>query len=117
MTTPDASQRTESYMHDQTFKTLHEFVKAAHLRLNQTHWDYLIGGTETETTVSRNRHAIDSKALLPRVLRDVTAVDPGCKLLGQSLAMPVVLAPIGSLQVIDSQGGACLLYTSPSPRD
>ena len=93
-------------MSDQTFKTLHEFVKAAHLRLNQINWDYLIGGTETETSLRRNRHAIDTKALIPRVLRDVTAVDPSCEILGQPLALPVVLAPIGSLQVFDPQGGA-----------
>ncbi len=93
-------------MSDQTFKTLHEFVKAAHLRLNQINWDYLIGGTETETTLRRNRHAIDTKALLPRVLCDVTTVDPSTEILGQSLSLPVVLAPIGSLQVFDPKGGA-----------
>ncbi len=81
-------------MANQRFKTLHEFVQAARLNLNQTHWDYLIGGTETETTLKRNRLAIDSLALMPRVLRDVSEVDPSTALLGQALALPVVLAPL-----------------------
>ena len=34
-------------MAESQFKTIHEIVKAARLNLNQTHWDYLVGGTET----------------------------------------------------------------------
>ena len=99
-------------MANQRFKTLHEFVQAARLNLNQTHWDYLIGGTETETTLKRNRLAIDSLALMPRVLRDVSGVDPSTALLGQALALPVVLAPIGSLQVFDALGGAAAAWAA-----
>ena len=87
------------------FRTLHEIVKAARLNLNQTDWDYLIGGTETETTLKRNRHAIDGRALRPFVLNDVSSIDCTTEFFGATLAMPVMLAPI------------CLLYTSPSPRD
>ena len=53
------------------FVTLHEIVKAAKIRLNANIWDYLIGGTETETTLRRNRMALDSIAFKPRVLRNV----------------------------------------------
>ena len=54
------------------FATLHEIVKAAKIRLNPNIWDYLIGGTETETTLRRNRMALDSIAFKPRVLRNVS---------------------------------------------
>jgi glycolate oxidase len=37
------------------FLTLHEFIQAARINLNQNIWDYLVGGTETETTLRRNR--------------------------------------------------------------
>ena len=53
------------------FATLHEIVKAARIRLTPNIWDYLIGGTETETTLRRNRLALDAIAFKPRVLRDV----------------------------------------------
>jgi glycolate oxidase len=65
-----------------------------------------MGGSDTETTFERNRVAIDSIAFRPRVLRNVEKVDTGAKLLGHALRLPVVLAPIGSLQDLTPEGGA-----------
>jgi isopentenyl diphosphate isomerase/L-lactate dehydrogenase-like FMN-dependent dehydrogenase len=62
------------------FATLHEIVKAAKIRLSPNIWDYLVGGTETETTLRRNRMALDSIAFKPRVLRDVSTIDPSSEL-------------------------------------
>ena len=45
------------------FQTLHEIVQAARTNLAPGPWDYLVGGTETETTLRRNRLAIDSPRL------------------------------------------------------
>ena len=59
------------------FHNLHEFVAVARARLDRNVWDYLIGGAETETTVRRNRLALDSLAFRPRVLRDVNGTDTG----------------------------------------
>ena len=44
----------------------------ARQKLNHESWDYIVGGAETETTVRRNRLALDSIAFRPRVLRDVS---------------------------------------------
>ena len=88
------------------YAVLHELVKAARARLKPGTWDYLIGGSETETTFRRNRLALDELAFRPRVLRDVSRVDPSGRLLGIALRIPVVLAPIGSLQDFDPGGGA-----------
>ena len=93
-------------MPEMQFRTIHQIVKAAKMRLNQTSWDYLIGGTETETSLKRNRMAIESLAIRPRVLNDVNKVDTSGTILGQTLKMPVLLAPIGSLQVFEEGGGA-----------
>ena len=54
------------------FQNLHEIVAAARTKLNRNVWDYLIGGAETETTVRRNRLALDSLALRPRQLGSAT---------------------------------------------
>jgi glycolate oxidase len=88
------------------FLVLHEIVKAAKQNLSREIWDYLIGGAETETTLKRNRQAIDSLAFRPRVLRDVSEVDCTTTLFGQKLRIPVFLAPIGSLQDMEPGGGA-----------
>lgn len=37
------------------FQNLHELVSKARDNLDQNAWDYIIGGTETETTLRRNR--------------------------------------------------------------
>src|SRR5712691_7986521 len=57
------------------FQTLQEIVKKARQNLDQNDWDYIVGGTESETTLRRNRMALDSLAFRPRVLRDVSRID------------------------------------------
>ncbi len=83
------------------FKTLQEFAIEAKLRLSPAVWDFLSGGGESETTLRRNRYAIDSIAFRPRVLIDVKEPDPSASFLGFDLPTPVVLAPIGSLHLFD----------------
>src|SRR3979490_918748 len=83
----------------------HEFVAPAKRNLSRQTWDYLMGGSETETTYVRNRTAIDSLAFRPRVLRNVEKIDTGAKVFGQKLRLPVILAPIGSLQDMVASGG------------
>src|SRR5436305_5204401 len=88
------------------FSTLHEIVRAARNNLAPGPWDYLIGGAETETTVARNRLALDSVAFRPRVLRDVSTIDATTTLLGHKLRLPVLLAPVGSLESFHPNGAA-----------
>ena len=88
--------------------TLHEIVEEARRRLPDGVWDYLVGGAESETTLRRNRQALDSIAFRPRVLRDVSGVDCSSALLGRTLRAPVLLAPIGSLQDLHPRGGAAV---------
>ena len=90
---------------DLQYAVLHEFVAPAKRNLSQGSWDYLMGGAETETTLERNRLALDSIAFRPRVLRNVEHVSTAAKVLGQGLRLPVILAPIGSLQDFASGGG------------
>jgi glycolate oxidase len=88
------------------FQVLHEFIKKAHVNLNQNIWDYLIGGTETETGVKRNRLALDQLALRPRVLVDVSKIDCSWDFFGKRIRLPVALAPVGSLESFSPGGGA-----------
>ncbi|HEX7054947.1 MAG TPA: alpha-hydroxy acid oxidase [Burkholderiales bacterium] len=88
------------------FLTLQEIVAAAQRKLPPGPWSYLIGGAETETTVRRNRHALDSLAFRPRVLRDVNRVDASGRYFGKPTRLPVLLAPIGGLESIVEGGAA-----------
>ncbi len=85
---------------------LHEIVAKARQNLNQNDWDYIVGGAESETTLRRNRMALDSIAFRPRVLRDVSKVDCSVQQFGRKLRLPVVLAPVGSLESFHALGAA-----------
>ena len=97
---------------EEQFQTLHEIVKAARATLAPGPWDYLVGGTETETTLRRNRLAIDSLGLRPRVLRDVSRVDATSTFLGKPIRIPVMMAPIGSIESFTPGGGATAAQAS-----
>lgn len=91
---------------EERFQTLHEIVKAARANLAPGPWDYLVGGAETETTLKRNRQALDAVAFRPRVLRNVTKIDCTSAFLGRPVRLPVLVAPIGSLETFTPGGGA-----------
>ena len=91
---------------DEQYQTLHELARAARRNLSDGPWDYLVGGTETETTVKRNRLAIDTVAFRPRVLRDVSKVDSSSTFFGRPVRLPVMLAPVGSVESFTPGGGA-----------
>jgi glycolate oxidase len=86
--------------------TTTELIQLAHARLAAPNWDYVAGATESETAKRRNRAAIDAWAFVPRVLRNVSSIDISAKILGTSLRLPVLLAPVGSLQVVGEGGAA-----------
>src|SRR3989337_665471 len=88
------------------FLTLHEIVAAARASLAPGPWSYLIGGAETETTVRRNRQALDSLAFRPRGPRGGRRVDAASACLGKRVRLPVLLAPIGGLESLVEGGAA-----------
>ena len=87
------------------FATLHEIVAQARSNLDRDRWDYLIGGSDTEASLRRNRHGLDSWVYRPRILNDVSDIDVAGELLGTPLTIPVLLPPIGSIQLFDPAGG------------
>ena len=87
-----------------------EILQEARRRLEQGAWDYLVGGSASETTLRRNRLAFDRLAFRPRILVDVSHIDPSTTFMGQKLRLPAILAPIGSLQVFDP--GAAVASTT-----
>src|ERR1700737_3854955 len=88
------------------FQNLHEFVTQARTNLDRKKWGFPIGGPETETTPARNPLALDAIGFRPRVLRDVSNIDCSSSLFGKSLRIPVLCAPVGSLEVFEPGGGA-----------
>ena len=90
------------------FKTLTDIVRSARSNLDKGDWDYLVGAADTEASLRRNRGAIDSWTFLPRILRDVSDVKTTTQILGQTLRIPVLLPPIGSVQAFTKDGGTAV---------
>ncbi|TJY56272.1 L-lactate dehydrogenase [Sinimarinibacterium sp. CAU 1509] len=64
-------------------------------RLPRSLFDYLNGGSYAERALAANRADLDALKLRQRVLCDVSRLDLSTQVLGESLALPVVLAPCG----------------------
>jgi glycolate oxidase len=89
------------------FVSLQEIVHTARRNLPQDLWDHLSGGSDSETTLCRNRQGLDSLTLRQRVLVDVRSIDITTTLLGRRLASPVFLAPVGGFVGFAHPEGAC----------
>ena len=70
-----------------------QYEAAARALLTPAIYDYYAGGAEDELTLRWNEAAFRQFALRPRVLVDVSRIDPSVELLGDRLAFPVLLAP------------------------
>ena len=69
--------------------------EAARRRLPRLLFDYIDGGSYDETTIRRNREDLTRLALRQRVMTDISALSMRTELFGQSLSMPLALAPVG----------------------
>jgi lactate 2-monooxygenase len=61
---------------------------------------YVAGGAGSESTIRANRAAFDRWAIVPRMLRDVSQRDLSVRLFGRTLTTPVMLAPVGVLEMV-----------------
>jgi isopentenyl diphosphate isomerase/L-lactate dehydrogenase-like FMN-dependent dehydrogenase len=90
------------------FLTLPEIRRAGLRNVPREVWDYASGGAETETTLRRNRRAMSDYVFRPRVLRDVSHIDLSTTFLGLPLALPVMIAPMGSLCLLHPDGDVAM---------
>ncbi|HUG37285.1 MAG TPA: alpha-hydroxy acid oxidase [Candidatus Limnocylindrales bacterium] len=86
------------------FVTLPEIKRAARRRLDRDAYNFGAGGAETETTLRRNRRALDRLAIAQNILVDVRHVDLSTQLLGVPLSWPVAVAPMGGLVLFHPEG-------------
>jgi L-lactate dehydrogenase (cytochrome) len=75
--------------------TVLDYRELARRRLPRQLFDYVDGGAYEETTMRANVADLERLLLRQRVMRDVSTRDQAVEVLGQRLALPVVLAPVG----------------------
>lgn len=71
-----------------------EFEASARRAMDAAAFDYVAGGSWDEVSLAANEAAWRGYRLRPRVLVDVTGIDPGTTMLGESVSMPLAIAPM-----------------------
>jgi L-lactate dehydrogenase (cytochrome) len=72
-----------------------DYRELAKKRLPHFLFEYLDGGSYAEVTARRNIEDLAGIALRQRILCDVSELDLSIKLFGQTMALPLVLGPVG----------------------
>ncbi|MDX1293134.1 MAG: FMN-dependent L-lactate dehydrogenase LldD, partial [Hyphomonas sp.] len=72
-----------------------DYRAAARRRLPRFLFDYIDGGANAEETLRRNVSDMQAVCLRQRVLRGSAEIDLGTTLLGETLALPMALSPVG----------------------
>ncbi|MDP1613310.1 MAG: L-lactate dehydrogenase [Sulfuritalea sp.] len=75
--------------------TASDYRELARRRLPRHLFDYLDGAAYEEITARENQQAFRRLRLRQRVMRDVSQLNFATRVLGQELALPLVLAPLG----------------------
>src|SRR3954452_24976311 len=75
--------------------TINDYRELARRRLPRQLFDYVDGGAYEEATMRANVSDLEQVLLRQVVMRDVSERNKKTQVLGQSLAMPVILAPVG----------------------
>lgn len=79
-----------------SFRDLDE---AARKKLSTQAYAYIAGGAGNETTQRANTESFEKIKIIPRMLRNVSVRDTSVTLFGQKLSSPILLAPIGVLEL------------------
>jgi len=81
-----------------------ELEALAREKLSRQAYDYYAGAAHDEVTLRENRAAYDRLALRYRVLVDVSRRDPSVSVLGQPVAMPILVAPTAFHRLATPEG-------------
>ena len=83
---------------------IEDLRRAAKRRLPRAVFDYIDGGAEDEWTLRANSLAFEAVTFRPRCAVAVPSCDLRTVVLGTSLPMPLILAPVGSCRLMYPRG-------------
>src|SRR5213079_2137532 len=83
---------------------IEDLRRAAKRRLPRVVFDYIDGGAEDESTLRANCCAFEAVTLRPRCAVATSVCDLRTTVLGTSVSMPLILAPVGSCRLMYPRG-------------
>ncbi|MGD9227256.1 MAG: alpha-hydroxy acid oxidase [Desulfobacterales bacterium] len=81
-----------------------DYEAAAREKLSKTAYDYYRSGANDEITLRENHAAYERIQLHPRVLIDISKPDLCTRILGQEIAMPILVAPTAFHRMAHPEG-------------
>jgi 4-hydroxymandelate oxidase len=81
-----------------------DYEAASRTNLTRTAGDYYASGASDEITLRENHAAYDRIKLRPRVLRDISRRDLNTRVLGETISMPIMIAPTAFHCMADEEG-------------
>ena len=84
--------------------TIYDLRDIAKRRTPQAPFDYTDGAADSESSLTRARSTFERVEFQPRILRDVSVVDTSVKMLGQTMSMPIGIAPTGFTRMMQTEG-------------
>jgi len=81
-----------------------EYEPLAREKLSESAYGFIAGAAEDEVSLRENRAAFQRLRLRPRVLVDVSKIDPSTTVLGQRIEFPVLLAPVAVQRLAHPDG-------------
>ncbi|GAB4348827.1 MAG: alpha-hydroxy acid oxidase [Immundisolibacter sp.] len=82
--------------------------RAARDYLPRLVFDFIDAGAEREITLRANTADFERLRFAPRVLTDASQIDTGTTLLGEQIALPLLIAPMGLCGLVHPQGELAL---------
>ena len=83
---------------------IHALRLAARRAIPRPIFDYVDGGADGEVSMHGNERSFSRRRFIPRALTGVAHVETTITLFGQSLGLPLILAPTGLTQMMHSAG-------------
>jgi L-lactate dehydrogenase (cytochrome) len=84
--------------------TIEDLRRVARRRTPRSVFDYTDGAAEGEVSLARARAAFESVEFCPRVLHDVSTLDPTTSMLGAPASLPFAFAPTGFTRMMHHEG-------------
>ena len=91
-------------MNTSRFVNIADLRLAAGRRLPRSVFDYIDGGADGEVTLRENVRAFEDVVFRPHCAGDAPPADPATTVLGTSISMPIILAPVGSSRMFWPRG-------------
>jgi (S)-2-hydroxy-acid oxidase len=90
--------------HDLSCLSIRELELLARERMDKLTRDYYNEGADDNSTLSENQTAYTKYRIRPRVLRDISNIDPSVTIFGQKNTIPLGVAPTAMQRLAHSEG-------------